>query len=463
MTAFVCQVSAQDWRECRAVGLYGNREGTESDDGEVRLFSATPRGANTVLSIIEDLVGMTVGDTVFFHVVYDPDESSTVRGVYQVTREPFFDDTTRVWSSSDSLVYPYRFGFGAHPDFRGLAECDAAIRVEALYREIEGGRLRSILTLERETNGPAHAIKTLASSDGALIARLLLGARYRPRPAAQPVALLSQRRRSNGPSLASRINHVGRYEFAVKALLVHRLAHKDRNTRLLIPACSTTSYDVLVESFIGPTVRRPSDLLCVGNDGHGPHVTVVEAKTDRVRLDDVGQVTRYLDIFRTRNRSISGMQYSVSGVLLGQRLDSDLRDYTAIRNQVFGVEPLSLVEYLPNDDGTDASFRPVQGSAQPGVHTPPAEEMTNLLDPLHSFDREPAETYRLLKHLRHEDAPEVSARSRTDTTIWYGGFEVRSESSGSLRFTRGEGCAGTSGGFVLERKQAPRAPRVYAD
>ena len=47
--------------------------------------------------------------------------------------------------------------------------------------------------------------------------------------------------------------------------------------------------------------------------------------------------------------------------------------------------------------------------------------------------------------------------------FWYGGFEVRSESSGSLRFTRGEGCAGTSGGFVLERKQAPRAPRVYAD
>jgi len=353
-----------------------------------------------------------VGDTVFFHVVNDSNERSTVRGVYQVTQAPFFDQT-RVWSSSDSLVYPYRFGFGAHPDFGRLAKIDAAVRVEALYREIEGGRIRSLLTLERETNGPGHAVKTLTNSDATLIVRLLLGSRYRPGNAAPPSPLLSRPQSPSGPGLASLISNVGRYEFAVKALLVYRLASRDPNTRLWIPACNTTSYDVLVESLIGPTVRKPSDVLCIGNDERGPHVTVIEAKNDRVRLDDAGQVMRYLDTFRARNRSISQREYSVSGCLLGQRFDKDLRAYVSIRNQILDVEPLTLVKYLPNNNNTEASFQPLHDSAPSPPPPSPIQDVINLPDPIRSFEQDPGEAYRRLMRLDQEATPDVIMRPRT--------------------------------------------------
>lgn len=350
---FICQISEKDWLVSRGIGVYGNREGQVKDDGSVTIFSETPRGENTIQSIIEDLIGMRVGDTVFFHVIRKKKGESSLHGVYRASREPFYNDKKTLWESD--LVYPYRFCFEPHPDHAEICKFDAHSPVSRFYAAIEARKISSIFTLEREVRGAAHAVKMVSAADADEITSLLyrdFHLHHLDRPIEfQPVQMTEE-------PLRDHIRHIGRLEFAVKALVAYKLGRQDSSLTRLLPACAKGAYHFLVENFVGQTVRRPVDILCMGHESGGEsRVTVVEAKTNQAKIDDLAQALQYSDTFTSRNSGPSLSKLYMSICLLAKRFSDDLVGYASVRNLVVDWEKVLLLIYVPNAMGTDAEFR----------------------------------------------------------------------------------------------------------
>ncbi|MEM3551240.1 MAG: hypothetical protein QXV01_09155, partial [Candidatus Bathyarchaeia archaeon] len=251
MGAFICQVSEVDWLVSREIGVYGNREGSETDKGIV-YFINTKKGDQIIQSIIEDLIGMRKGDTVFFHVIKGEEESS-IHGVYRVREEPFYNAKLTIWKSSPYLVYPYRFCFEPHPDHIELCRYDANIPVSEFYRSVEYRNIISVLTLEREVRGAAHAVKKILHEDAEEIIKLL----YRDFPIhglQKPVTFKPMQ--MNMEPLRDHIKRVGEIEFAIKALAAYKLGRRDKDLIDYIPACKNGDYDFVIETFVGQTMRK---------------------------------------------------------------------------------------------------------------------------------------------------------------------------------------------------------------
>jgi hypothetical protein len=352
LCAFVCQISEKDWFVSREIGVYGNREGSERE-GRFVFFAKTSRGEAIIQSIIEDLIGMRKGDAVFFHVIARELGESSIHGVYSVMEAPFFNDTTRIWKSSPHFVYPYRFCFGPHPEHAELCRYDVSITLSEFYRLIEARRLRSIPTLEREVRGAAHAVKKISLDDAQEITRSLYGSFHQTRQdhavKFRPVGIEPRQ------PLSQHIRRVGRIEFAVKAVVVRKLALKDPELTRHIPACRN-EYEFLIETFVGQTVRRPTDIFISCNRGGKTTVTILEAKVDLAKMADFSQALKYQEIFRLRNVDRGSLDYEMSTCLLAQRFRQDLISYSFIRNRVLPHEEVILLKYAPTRNGTDAQF-----------------------------------------------------------------------------------------------------------
>lgn len=339
----------------REIGVYGNREGSETDEG-VTIFKSTDRGMVTIQSIIEDLIGMRKGDLVFFHVIEREEEESSVHGVYRVREIPFYNNRKKLWKSSSELVFPYRFCFEPHPQHTKLCRHDANIPVSEFYTSIEKRRINSIFTLEREVRGAAHAVKTITTEDAREIVELLYrdyGIRSSPiRVDFRPVSMRMQ-------PLRKHIRRIGRIEFAIKALVAYRLGRRDKSVTKFLPACKKGSYDVLIENFIGQTMRRPADILCSGHASEKDsrrRITILEAKTKSASIDDLIQSLKYLDMFRLRNVEQGSLTHEMSICLLANRFRDELVDYVSIRNQVIDWENIILLRYEPRNNGKNADF-----------------------------------------------------------------------------------------------------------
>ena len=241
MGAFICQVSEKDWFISRKIGVYGNREGSEID-GKPVYFSESKRGDEIIQSIIEDLIGMRKGDIVFFHVIDTEEGESSIHGVYSVKEEPFYDEVA-IWRSSRYLVYPYRFCFERHPEHIELCRYDASIRVSEFYKAIEKRDIRSILTLEREVRGAAHAVKKITHEDAEQIVKLLYRD-YSLRRLENPVDFRPEHMQME--SLREHIRRIGEIEFAIKALVAHKLGQRSSDLTQHIPACRNGEYDFLL-------------------------------------------------------------------------------------------------------------------------------------------------------------------------------------------------------------------------
>ena len=284
MGAFICQISEKDWIVSRRVGVYGNREGSERK-GKPVFFAKSTRGQGVIQSIIEDLVGMRRGDIVLFHVVKKEEGESSIHGVYSVTEEPFFNDTVKVWKSSPHFVYPYRFCFAPHPQHAQLCTYDVSMTVSEFYRLIETRKIRSISTLEREVRGAAHAVKKITLEDAEEVTKSLYGL-FHLRKHENAVEFRPAKMRMQ--PLRDRIQGVGRIEFAVKAIVAYRLGQSDPELTQHIPACSD-QYDFLIETFVGQTVRKPTDIFVTGQAGSEKMITIIEAKVDRANMVDLSQ------------------------------------------------------------------------------------------------------------------------------------------------------------------------------
>jgi len=352
--AFICQISEDDWLVSRRVGAYGNREGTERNGKPLyfRDMKERNQGAQIVQSIIEDLIGMTKGDTLFFHVIDAEERESSVHGIYIVREEPFYNDIDKFWDSNPYFVYPYRFCFEPHPRHAELCKYDASVLVSEFYRSIENREIRSILTLEREVRGAAHAIKTVTSEDAKEIEKLLyrdFSSRHQKEPIVfQPLHMQMF-------PLRNYVQDVGKIEFAVKALVAYHLGRRTRDLIQFIPACQKGEYDFLIESFVGQTTRKPVDILCISRNEERT-VSILEAKTDLTKMDDLVQSLRYLELFKLRNIDRGALTYRMSVCLLAKRFQQNLVHYVSVRNAVMPWEEITLLKYEPSHDGKDADF-----------------------------------------------------------------------------------------------------------
>jgi hypothetical protein len=355
MGAFICQISDVDWFVSREIGVYGNREGS-GKHGKVTLFKNSKRGDQTVQSIIEDLIGMKKGDIIFFHVLRKGKESS-LNGVYRCSEEPFYNEK-KIWESAPSpLVYPYRFCFEPHPDHVELCKHDAYMLVSEFYRAIENRDIRSILTLEREVRGAAHAVKTISSEDSAEIVRLLYKnacTHFHLRLTEEPVDFKPTKMHME--PLRTHIRRIGEIEFAIKALVAYKLGRGSPDLIQYIPACRNGKYDFLIESFIGQTMRRPTDILCINREDSNRSVTILEGKTNQAGIDDLIQSLRYWELFKLRNIDKGSLTYKMSVCLLAQRFHKELVNYVAIRNIILSWEKVILLKYTPTHGGKDATF-----------------------------------------------------------------------------------------------------------
>jgi hypothetical protein len=357
--AFICQISEEDWIVSRSIGVYGNREGSERR-GEAKYFEPD---SMTVQSIIEDLIGMRKGDLIFFHVIRGEGESS-IHGVYRVRGEPFYSTQKLNWKS-EFFVYPYRFCFEPHPEHIIFCEYDANIPVSQFYAAVEMGTIRSILTLEREERGAAHAVKTITREDAKEIIKLLCR-EFPKRRVQQPISFNPIQ--MSGTPLKNHIKRVGELEFSVKAVVAYKLGQGDPDLIEFIPACGTMKYDFLIQNYIGQTMRRPVDFICIGYGNSAKTISIIEAKKDEARLDDLVQLLSYQEMFRIRNVGRDESNYNFSPCLLARAFQTELIDYCYLRNTFIPWERITLIKYNPVSKGTNATFT-VQTLPRPPLHS----------------------------------------------------------------------------------------------
>ena len=354
MGTFICQISETDWLISREIGVYGNREGSERN-GQIIYFAGMKkgRGEQIIQSIVEDLIGMRKGDVVFFHVLDTTEGESSIHGIYSVREEPFYNNDVKIWESNPYLIYPYRFCFEPHTEHIELCKYDASILVSEFYKLVENRHVRSILTLEREVRGAAHAVKKISNNDSEEILKLL----YRDFTSRSlKYSINFEPLQVEGSSLRNHICRIGEIEFSIKALVAYGLGQKDYDLIKYIPACRNAEYDFLIESFVGQTARKPTDILCISSGDLEKVVTVVEAKTALVQMDDLIQSLKYQELFKLRNIDKGSLSYKMSICLLGQRFHQKLVNYTLIRNMVLPWEEVVLLKYVPIQNGKNATF-----------------------------------------------------------------------------------------------------------
>jgi len=387
MGAFICQVSEIDWLLSRKIGVYGNREGSERD-GNIVYFDRTRKGDEIIQSIIEDLIGMRKGDIVFFHVVKTAEGESLIHGIYKVREEPFYNDKEKFWKSSPHFSYPYRFCFEPHPDHVELCKYDASVSVSEFYRSIENRDIRSILTLEREVRGAAHAVKKIMMEDAEVIEKLLYRDFYY-RHIEEPIDF--QPIQMQMEPLKNHIRRIGEIEFAIKAFAAHELGRRSQSLIQFIPACKNSEYDFLIESFIGQTTRKPTDILCISSSAEKA-VTIMEVKTDQARMDDLVQSLNYLELFKLRNLDRGSLNYKMSVCLLAQRFHPELVNYVSLRNNFLPWEETILLKYMPTQNGKTATFA-LQGLPKPQFTRLKTYPRINIIEESSQISSDPSRFY----------------------------------------------------------------------
>jgi len=336
MGAYICTLSEWDWETTRNKGIYGNRFYKE---GTTRVLGDTQQ-----LSIIRDLISMRNGDLLFFHIRRE----QSIHGVYQVREEPFFDEDS-VWADKTEK-FPYRFLFQPHTDYQYLCQNDANIEVHALYELIDKGKIKSLVTLEREINIEGRSVKRILMDDAKEMIGLL-HRDFRWRFKNRLTSFAPYNPTDTITSLKDKIYKVGNNENAIKAVILYGLARNDNEfLNLKLP----TNYDFANEFFIAQTTRKSVDILCLGESFHH----IMEVKTDRCDEYTLTQALYYRDLLR--QRKWVGVRDKILISLIGKRFTNDIVRSCRLLNRPFGF--IQLIEYIPTNLGKWASIRDVTPS-----------------------------------------------------------------------------------------------------
>lgn len=341
MGSFICAISERDWQISRTKGVYGNKAGNIRS-GVYREFQPSTR-----YSIIRDLVGMKKGDKVFFHVLTDAGPSR-VHGVYVVRETPFYD-TTRIWNDPHE-IFPYRFLFEPHPSHSYLCNQDANIEVVDFYELIEQRIIWSLATLENEMNIEARSVRKIEGGAETRAILRLLHRDYRYRRIGTSLSFSPLSLPSTCVPLRDCIQDIGRYENAIKALLMYKIGQGDP---LLVELLGPVS-DYMNEVFIAQTTRKTIDILSItSHTASSRRYIIWEVKKDRCRSDSLSQLLYYMDLFK-RKDLVDIRSDVIVGCLVGKRFDPEVINFSLKRN-AHGINgSILLIQYNPTEDHKDA-------------------------------------------------------------------------------------------------------------
>lgn len=347
MGSFICAISERDWEESLTKGIYGNKAGRVAQDGSYVLFSPS-----TKYSIIRDLVGMNAGDRVFFHVIAAAGPSR-VHGVYTVREVPYFD-TVRVWVG-DQEIYPFRFLFEPHPDYKYLCELDANTQVVDFYELIEQRKIWSLATLENEMNIEARSVRKIDDENEAMEIIRLLHRDLKQFGRKKKITFAPIGPPRHQVPLRDCIADVGRYENSIKALLMFKLGQNDPSVTSILGPIS----DFMNEVFIAQTTRKSIDVLCIRKQSSGSRDYIVaEVKTNKCDSGSLRQVLYYMDLFK-RKELVDFSRDRIIGCLVGQQFDSEVIEFSRRRNAQAINGSIILIKYIPKTNGRDADLQKV--------------------------------------------------------------------------------------------------------
>lgn len=319
--AYICTISAWDWYTARSKGVYGNRYDYK-DNG-------LPLSDSNKLSIIRDMISIREGDIIFFHIKGE----KKIRGIFQARSNAFFD-TNPIWNNPYDN-FPVRFLFASKSDLFLHYNADAEIKVESLYEIIDQNMIESLVTLENEQNIEARAVKRIFLTDAMRIIRLL----YRDLNYHVYTNLKFQPYFPRNPiDLRNKIDHVGRYENAIKSIISWMLANKDKS--LLEPLDLCSNFDFVNEFIIAPTTRKAIDFLIKTSE----KFIIIEVKNNRCDLNTLKQVLYYSDLIDQRPWSRKREKIVV---LVGQRFSRELIDKTDKINRFMRHVQIKLIKYEP--------------------------------------------------------------------------------------------------------------------
>jgi len=338
--AFICQVSDTDWSVSRVEGVYGNRENKPD--------SRAPLRPQDRLSVIRDLISVRPGDIIFFHVIGKEFGVSGLHGPYTPRSNPYYDNSL-TWDNMKE-TFPFRFLFKPFPGYESICDADMSVRVSDLYQAIEARGIWSLATLENERNIEKRAVRKIAVSDAKTILNIFLREFKLGSQTAPPIQLMPEP--ANLVPMRAQIQHAGRYENAVKAIMMDKLA--DRHPSL------TTLFgnyvDYMNETFVAPTTRKLIDILVVSKvNEDGYYYYIVEAKNARFGFGELRQLMSYVDLFRQRP-VFRPDRDKVFACALAAAFDADTEAFRNLHNTLSPYDPIILIQYKPTNQARDALF-----------------------------------------------------------------------------------------------------------
>lgn len=340
MGAFICQISQLDWPTAREKGVYGNRENKPNTTEPLRPVDR--------LSVIRDMISVRPGDLLFFHVI-----GSGIYGPYQARSIPYYDNNP-IWSNVKE-AFPFRVLFEASQGYEPICRSNMHIKVLDVYASIENREIWSLATLENERNIEKRAVRKISIEDANTILNIFLREFSEEalqaslefyKPIYAPLSIVPMRHE---------IKYIGRYENAIKALLMHKLADADESCAYLFP----NHIDFMNETFIAPTTRKLIDILILSQEKQeAKHYYILEAKTDIFTFNDLRQLLGYIDLFRQKP-IFDPNKDKISACALAKGFDRDTIHLRDLHNSLCPYDHIVLIEYKSINNTTDAELSEV--------------------------------------------------------------------------------------------------------
>jgi len=343
---FLCSISPEDLRIAIELGIYGNRyfynkKGKKLSD-------------NIKLSIIRDLITISPGDWILLHTI----KEQKIYGIFEVTSKPFFSKQ-KIWNSQENEIYPCRFCFQPHPLLKDIiAEYGMPyITVHELYEIIEIFKIKSLISVEYESNIERRSVRKLLWKDAKKIIKYFIS-NFK---IDSTIQLINNRINKNicedSNSLENKIFKVGNIENAIKAIILYELANKKDFFSILFPQDENLSfYDFTHEVFISPILKKLIDIYVMArlNNNTEKHI-VIEVKTKEVNLNDLKQGLTYLDLLIPLNWCSINAEREL--VLIGKGFNREVKNYVKFINFFLTTFKIRLIKYIPNENGEWAVFQ----------------------------------------------------------------------------------------------------------
>lgn len=346
MGGFVCQVSDTDWPISRVKGIYGNRKNKPDSTTQLR--------PQDQLSVIRDLIAVRPGDLIFFHVIGKEFGISGLHGPYTPSSNPFYDNSP-VWKNQKE-VFPFRFLFKPYPGYEAICDADMSVRVSDIYQAIEAHQIWSLATLENERNIERRAVRKISFSDAQTILNIFLR-EFRLSGHKVSSSVISTVPANIIP-MRTQVGNVGRYENAVKALLMDKLADSHPSLTAIFP----NYVDYMNETFVAPTTRKLMDVLVVSTINEDDrHYYIIEAKNSNFKLGELRQLMLYIDLFRQRAIFHPGKD-KISACALAAKFAPDTVKFRNMHNTFSPYDPVILIEYKSAGQSKDALFAELPGT-----------------------------------------------------------------------------------------------------